>query len=108
MSIIDDIFSLNQTVSVVTGGSQGNGLAIVEALAGAGSDVIVLDKNKGPLVLELNARPGLAIQIANGLGMLPRLRELENITSKKSKNKAKYVDLSIEQRVAYVKTHFND
>jgi len=46
MSIIDDIFSLKQTVSVVTGGSQGNGLAIVEALAGAGSDVIVLDKNR--------------------------------------------------------------
>lgn len=34
---------------------------------------IVLDKNRGPLLLELNARPGLAIQIANGIGMQPRL-----------------------------------
>lgn len=33
---------------------------------------IVLDKEKGPQILELNARPGLAIQIANGHGLLPR------------------------------------
>ncbi len=33
---------------------------------------IVLDKNLGPLILELNARPGLAIQIANDQGELPR------------------------------------
>ncbi len=30
---------------------------------------IVLDADLGPLVLELNARPGLAIQIANGRGL---------------------------------------
>ncbi|ENP8457539.1 alpha-L-glutamate ligase-like protein, partial [Photobacterium damselae] len=30
-----------------------------------------------PMVLELNARPGLAIQIANGCGLLPRLRHIE-------------------------------
>ncbi len=34
---------------------------------------IVLDKNKGPMMLEINARPGLAIQIANQKGLLPRL-----------------------------------
>lgn len=34
---------------------------------------IVLDQKRGPLLLELNARPGLAIQIANGTGLLPRL-----------------------------------
>ncbi len=34
---------------------------------------IVLDKNRGPLILELNARPGLNIQIANGAGLRPRL-----------------------------------
>ena len=34
---------------------------------------IVLDKDKGPLILELNARPGLNIQIANLSGLLPRL-----------------------------------
>lgn len=38
---------------------------------------IVLDKIYGPLLLELNARPGLAIQIANGTGLLPRLRYIE-------------------------------
>ena len=43
-----------------------------------GTDM-VLDKVKGPMVLELNARPGLAIQIANGCGLLPRLRHIENI-----------------------------
>ncbi|MBR1648060.1 MAG: alpha-L-glutamate ligase-like protein [Alphaproteobacteria bacterium] len=30
---------------------------------------IVLDKFRGPMMLELNARPGLAIQIANGRGI---------------------------------------
>lgn len=38
---------------------------------------IVLDKNHGPLILELNARPGLNIQIANGDGLRHRLRALE-------------------------------
>jgi len=41
-----------------------------------GADV-VLDKNLGPMVLELNARPGLAIQLANGRGLLPILQEIE-------------------------------
>ncbi len=30
---------------------------------------IVLDEQRGPMMLELNARPGLAIQIANGKGL---------------------------------------
>jgi len=34
---------------------------------------IVLDQDLGPLVLELNARPGLAIQIANRAGLRHRL-----------------------------------
>lgn len=33
----------------------------------------VIDAEKGPLMLELNARPGLAIQIANREGLRPRL-----------------------------------
>ena len=40
---------------------------------------IVLDKDKGPMLLELNARPGLAIQIANAAGLLPRLRKVERL-----------------------------
>lgn len=43
-----------------------------------GTDM-VLDKEEGPMVLELNARPGLAIQIANGAGLLPRLRNIERL-----------------------------
>ncbi|OJT00908.1 alpha-L-glutamate ligase-like protein [Marinobacter nauticus] len=38
---------------------------------------LVVDSSKGPLLLELNARPGLAIQMANGEGLLPRLRNIE-------------------------------
>lgn len=38
---------------------------------------LVVDANRGPLLLELNARPGLAIQMANGRGLLPRLRIIE-------------------------------
>ncbi|MDP1698174.1 MAG: alpha-L-glutamate ligase-like protein [Xanthomonadaceae bacterium] len=37
----------------------------------------VLDRTRGPLMLELNARPGLAIQMANGNGLLHRLRRVE-------------------------------
>lgn len=36
---------------------------------------IVLDADHGPMVLEANARPGLAIQIANGCGLLGRLQK---------------------------------
>jgi alpha-L-glutamate ligase-like protein len=38
---------------------------------------IVLDRDLGPLILELNARPGLAIQIANQAGLESRLRIAE-------------------------------
>lgn len=37
---------------------------------------VVLDRNLGPLVLELNARPGLSIQLANGRGIGPELERL--------------------------------
>lgn len=42
---------------------------------------IVLDVVEGPLVLELNARPGLAIQIANQSGLLARLQRVESLLS---------------------------
>ncbi|MDF1757357.1 MAG: alpha-L-glutamate ligase-like protein [Legionellaceae bacterium] len=38
---------------------------------------IVIDKEQGPLMLELNARPGLNIQIANCEGALNRYRAIE-------------------------------
>jgi alpha-L-glutamate ligase-like protein len=38
---------------------------------------VVLDRDKGPLILEINARPGLNIQLANCSGLIPRLRSVE-------------------------------
>jgi D-alanine-D-alanine ligase-like ATP-grasp enzyme len=37
---------------------------------------VVLDRVHGPMMLELNARPGLAIQLANGFGMGARLQKI--------------------------------
>lgn len=39
---------------------------------------IVLDRDHGPMILELNARPGLNIQIANRAGLAPRLQQVED------------------------------
>ena len=39
---------------------------------------LVLDKERGPMLLELNARPGLNIQIANREGLASRLEAIEN------------------------------
>lgn len=41
-----------------------------------GADLVV-DAERGPLVLELNARPGLAIQMTNGCGLKPRLKAID-------------------------------
>ena len=38
---------------------------------------IVIDRNLGPLMLELNARPGLSIQLASGQGLLINLHKVE-------------------------------
>lgn len=38
---------------------------------------IVLDRERGPLLLEINARPGIAIQIANQEGIIPRLEAID-------------------------------
>lgn len=40
---------------------------------------IVLDKDRGALILELNARPGLNIQIANSTGLGDRIEKIEAI-----------------------------
>lgn len=41
-----------------------------------GADMVV-DAEHGPVLLEMNARPGLMIQVANRAGLLPRLRAIE-------------------------------
>lgn len=38
---------------------------------------VVIDARHGPQLLELNARPGLAIQVANAEGLLPRLQRAQ-------------------------------
>ncbi len=43
-----------------------------------GADLF-LDKEKGVLVVELNAKPGLSIQICNQAGLLARLKRVEGI-----------------------------
>jgi len=54
---------------------------------------LVIDKNLGPMLLELNARPGLSIQIANNAGLIPRLQKIEGI---------KYSERwSIDQRIQF-------
>jgi D-alanine-D-alanine ligase-like ATP-grasp enzyme len=40
---------------------------------------IILDSQHGPLMLEMNARPGLSIQIANQCGLLLRLNRIETM-----------------------------
>jgi len=40
---------------------------------------IIIDDRRGPMLLELNARPGLSIQIANSEGLLPRLKIIESL-----------------------------
>ena len=59
---------------------------------------IVLDSKYGPMILELNARPGLAIQVANNAGLTPRLRKIEKMAPKK---------LDIEQRVKIAQQEFH-
>lgn len=43
---------------------------------------IVLDAERGPLVLEFNARPGLSIQLANGFGLRERLDKIDKLGKK--------------------------
>jgi alpha-L-glutamate ligase-like protein len=45
---------------------------------------IVLDREQGPMLLELNARPGLAIQVANQAGLQHRLEKAEWIAAQTS------------------------
>ena len=53
---------------------------------------IVLDRTLGPLMLELNARPGLNVQLANQRGLLANLNTIENMES---------IPSEADQRVAF-------
>ncbi len=56
---------------------------------------IVLDCVRGPLMLEINARPGLSIQLANRQGLTPRLRKLESLME---------IPSSIQERIQLAKS----
>ena len=58
---------------------------------------IVLDQEKGPLLLEINARPGISIQIANQAGLLPRLDAIDSARSKLS---------GVQEKIAFAKSIF--
>ncbi len=59
---------------------------------------MVLDEEKGPLILELNARPGLNIQIANDCGLTHRAHAVEARIAELAKNDVKE---SVEDRVRF-------
>ncbi len=55
-----------------------------------GADVVI-DARYGPVILEMNARPGLAIQLANRAGLGPRLTRIRELNSR---------DHTLEERIA--------
>lgn len=60
----------------------------------------VLDRNHGPMILELNARPGLSIQIANGNGLRLRLDKVQALADQGA------LSSDAEARVAFAREHF--
>jgi alpha-L-glutamate ligase-like protein len=61
---------------------------------------IVIDRSRGPMLLELNARPGLAIQVANQCGLRQRLAEAAAIAAETSDHDRK-IDLARERFAAF-------
>jgi alpha-L-glutamate ligase-like protein len=60
---------------------------------------IMIDNELGPLMIEVNARPGLAIQMANGIGLLKRL---EPIVAQHKK----YPTADLAEKIAFSTKHF--
>ena len=60
----------------------------------------VLDRSLGPMILELNARPGLAIQMANGNGLLHRLKQVQALQA------AGALATDPAERVAFAQANF--
>ncbi len=68
----DEVLEMSRRVSQAVG------------LGYVGVDIVV-DAEDGPMLLEANARPGLAIQIANARGLLPRLAEIDAMKGTRSR-----------------------
>lgn len=60
-----------------------------------GADVVV-DAERGPMLLELNARPGLSIQVCNEAGLLPRMARIDREVG---------VPRTREERIAWSREH---
>lgn len=60
---------------------------------------LMIDEDRGPLMIEVNARPGLAIQLANGVGLLKRLRPIEARVRS-------HPDESVEEKICFSRQHF--
>lgn len=58
---------------------------------------IVLDRDQGPMIIELNARPGLSIQVANFAGLAPRVASVEALDQ---------VDPDPQSRVEFSRKNF--
>lgn len=63
---------------------------IISGLGFAGVD-IAIDRDKGPVIFEINARPGLSIQLANRAPLKERLERLKNL---KVSSKARGIKLA--------------
>jgi alpha-L-glutamate ligase-like protein len=61
---------------------------------------LVIDRTRGPLLLEMNVRPGLAIQLANRAGLRKRLEQIDRAPSD--------IFSSPEARVAWAMEAFTD
>ncbi len=61
---------------------------------------LVIDRERGPFLLELNARPGLAIQIANRKGLWTRLEQIDRAPAE--------MMATAESRVAWARATFKD
>ena len=60
---------------------------------------VVLDATYGPMMLELNARPGISIQTANDEGLRPRLEQVDRWLDSRG-------DPPVADRVAFARDHF--
>jgi alpha-L-glutamate ligase-like protein len=69
---------------------------------------LVIDRDMGPTMLELNARPGIAIQIANGLGLahgLRAVRALKEPPQDPAERRALAIRIAQEHRAAALCVH---
>ncbi|QIQ21288.1 alpha-L-glutamate ligase-like protein [Zophobihabitans entericus] len=64
---------------------------------------LVLDEQKGPMILELNARPGLNIQIANDVGLHQRTNVVEKHLAELAAQK---IIETPEERIKFSQEHF--